>query len=211
MNNHGLIEVLWFWLGSPATTGDGLMSKIRRWYQGGPELDREIEKRFGDVIERALTGGLGDWENIPRGRLALVIVLDQLARNVHRGTPRAYAGDARARELALGLIEGGHWAEFNAEEQLFTLMPLVHAEDLALQDRAVELADRMVEQASSEELRAAWALGAARTRHYRDIVRRFGRFPHRNAILGRASTAQELAFLAAEAQAAGPLPAAQAG
>lgn len=212
MNESAIEDVLGFWFGAPAKRADELINKFRRWYQGGPELDREISTRFGDVIERALTGGLGDWGATRRGRLALVIVLDQFARNVHRGTPRAYAGDERALSLALEMLERGDLDGLGSEQRLFVTMPLVHAEYLAMQERSVELADRILAEEPSPELRAAWATGAARTRHYRDVIRRFGRFPHRNAILGRASSTAELAFLEEEAKAAPPLAsAAQAG
>lgn len=183
------------------------MQKIRRWYQGGPELDLEIDARFGELIESALNGGLRDWRETARGQLALVIVLDQLTRNVHRGTARAHAGDARALALSLEMIERGALAGFSSEEQLFAIMPLVHAEDLAMQERGVELAERLAAEAHTEDLRAAWAGGAQRTRYYRDIIRRFGRFPRRNAALGRVSTAEELEFIRAEDAGPGPLPA----
>lgn len=198
MNHRSSEEVLWFWLESPATTSHRLMQKIQRWYQGTPELDLEIDTRFGNLVERALDGGHEDWTDNPRGRLALIIVLDQFARNVHRGTKRAYAGDARALALALRMLEREETAAFELEAQLFAMMPLVHAEDLKMQDRAVELADQMVASATNDDLRAVWSTGATRTRYYRDIIRRFGRFPGRNIALGRTSTTQELAFLRGE-------------
>lgn len=206
MNEQAIEDVLGFWFGDAAKSADALMSKFRRWYQGGPELDLEISTRFGDIIERALTDGLGDWAATKRGRLALVIVLDQFARNVHRGRPRAYAGDVRALALALEMLERGDLEGLGSEERLFVTMPLVHAEYTAMQERAVELADRIAAEEPSADLKTAWSVGAARTRHYRDVVRRFGRFPHRNTILGRASSAAELAFLEEEAKAAPPLP-----
>jgi uncharacterized protein (DUF924 family) len=198
MTKHIRDEVLAFWLGTPATTADELLQKIRRWYQGTPQLDLEIDTRFGDVVEQALNDGLEGFPDDPRSRLALIIVLDQFARNLHRGTPRAYAGDARALALALQMLEGGDTAALPLEERLFALMPLVHTEDLEMQDRAVELSEQMVTAAPNDDLRSVWSTGAARTRHYRDIIQRFGRFPHRNAILGRKSSAEELAFLADE-------------
>jgi uncharacterized protein (DUF924 family) len=194
-------DILSFWLGTPAATAEELMHKIRRWYQGTPQLDLEIDARFGELVEQTLDGKLTGFGHEPRSRLALIIVLDQFARNLHRGTPRAYAGDARALELALGMLEQGQTAALPSEERLFAIMPLVHAENPKMQDRAVELAAQMVAEAPNDDLRTAWSGGAARTRHYRDIVRRFGRFPHRNAILGRPSTADELAFLEEEERA----------
>lgn len=181
------------------------MSKFRRWYQGGPELDREIDARFGGVLETALAGGLHDWTNALSGQLALVIVLDQFTRNSYRGTPRAYAGDSRALSLSLGMIERGALSSLDSEAQLFVMMPLIHAEDAAMQARAVELAERLVSTEPREELRAAWASGAQRARHYQSVIARFGRFPHRNAILGRRSTTEELTFLEGETTVKSPL------
>ena len=182
------------------------MNKFRRWYQGGPELDREIEMRFGDLVERAIEGELASWSEKPRGRLARVVLLDQLARNLHRGTARAYAGDQRALELALEMLDRNDVAAFTLEERLFVVMPLVHSEDLRIQERAVALAQQMIED-SPPELRPAWSLGAGRTAYYRDVVARFGRFPHRNVVLGRKSSTDELAFLEAEAVRPAPLAA----
>jgi uncharacterized protein (DUF924 family) len=209
MKSRAIEDVLGFWFEAPATTAEELTNKFRRWYQGGAQLDLEIETRFGDVLERALSGGSSDWAETPRGRLALVIVLDQFARNVHRGTPRAYEGDARALALALEMLERDDMNGFGSEERLFVSMPLVHAEYAAMQERAVELADGIVMSEPNLELRGPWSFGAARTRHYREIVRRFSRFPQRNAILGRASSEEELAFLEEESKAAPPIPAAK--
>jgi uncharacterized protein (DUF924 family) len=208
MSQVSIEDVLSFWLGAPATTGPRLMEKFRRWYQGGPALDLEIDTRFGGLVERALDGGLEHWAESRRGRLALVILLDQWTRNLYRGSPRTYAGDVRALELALRMLELGDLAALSEEEQLFAIMPLVHAEDLAMQDQGVVLAERIAGRASLPELEAAWAVGAARTRHYRSIIAQFGRFPHRNAVLGRRSTPEELAFLRAEEGAPSPLAAA---
>lgn len=204
MNNGLPQDILSFWLESPATTGPELMHKLQRWYVGSPALDREIDRRFGEVIERALEGGYEEWVDSPRGTLALIVVLDQLARNVHRGTARAHAGDARALKLALWLLKLPEVTAFNLEERLFAMMPLVHAEDPQMQDRAVELAEQIAAAAEDEDLRAVWSMGAGRTKHYREIIRRFGRFPHRNVALGRPSSAEELAFLQAAEVAPAP-------
>lgn len=191
MNDPRIPELLDFWLGTPARDDAALQAKIERWYQGSDALDHEIRTRFGDTIRRALAGELDGWLQQPRGRLALVIVLDQLARNIGRGTPQAYAGDARALELALAATH----EEPELEARLFMLMPLVHAEDRVLHAEAVARSAAMV-AAAPEGTRATWAYGHARTLHYRSVIERFGRFPARNEILGRASTAEELAWLA---------------
>lgn len=197
-------DVLSFWIGEPAADMPSLVNKFRRWYAGGDALDAEIRTRFGTLIIAALAGDLADWQATLRGKLALVIVLDQFTRNVFRGTPRAYAGDVAARELSLSILDSGMDWKLSLEEQLFVVMPLAHAENVELQARSVALADRMRDD-SPAHLREAWAIGAQRTRHYQSTIAQFGRFPHRNAILGRSSSAEELAFLEAEAKKPGPL------
>jgi uncharacterized protein (DUF924 family) len=199
-------DVLAFWFGDPAETAPQLLTKFRRWYDGGPELDRAIEARYGALVEAAIVGELDAWRASVSGRLALLLLLDQFPRNIFRGTPRAYAGDSAAIMLALDTVDGGVHRSYSLEERLFVLMPLVHAESIELLTRAVLLSDEMVSDAPAE-LREPWAFGAQRVRKYRGVIERFGRFPARNAILGRTSSAAELAFLAEEAQLGSPLPA----
>lgn len=197
-------DVLYFWFGTPVQQAAEQLEKFRRWYLGSAELDAEIQERFGALIEAALAGQLEHWRASWRGRLALILLLDQFTRNVFRGTPRAYSGDRAALALALEALDDGSWLAHSQEEQLFVMMPLVHAEDLTLQERAVELASGLLER-SPPALRDPWHRGYARTQHYRSVIARFGRFPQRNAILARESTSEELAFLAEEAQRPGPL------
>lgn len=198
-----------YWFGQPAREAAQLVAKFGRWYQGGAEVDREIQARFFNSVERALAGELTAWEADVQGQLALVLLLDQFTRNLFRDTPRAYAGDAKACQLALGLLASPSYLTLSLEQRLFCVMPLIHTESIELLDRAVKLAEDFV-PAAPEELRAPWRIGADRTAHYREVIRRFGRFPHRNVILGRASTPDERAFLAQEAAQASPLAAAAA-
>lgn len=196
-----------FWFEQPAGDPAQLVAKFGRWYQGGAHVDRAIHARFSRSVERALAGELTAWEPDLENRLALILLLDQFTRNLFRGTPRtprAYAGDEEARRLALDLIADLSYRTIPLEQGLFCVMPLVHTESLPLLERAVELAGDFVHEAPLQ-FRAPWRIGAERTAHYRDVIRRFGRFPHRNAILGRASTPDELAFLAQEATQAAPL------
>jgi uncharacterized protein (DUF924 family) len=198
-----------FWFEQPAREPAHLIAKFGRWYQGGAEVDREIHARFFSSVERALAGELTAWESDVRGQLALILLLDQFTRNLFRDTPRAYAGDARACQLALALLASPAYLSLPLEQRLFCIMPLIHTESIELLERAVGLAQDFVLEAPAE-LRAPWRVGAERSAHYRDIIRRFGRFPHRNAILGRASTPDERAFLADEAAQSAPLAAARA-
>lgn len=167
-------EVLAFWFADPA-----------RWWKKDPAFDAEVRAHFGALHEEIERGAHEDWLGTPRGALAYVIVLDQLSRNMFRGTPRMFASDARALAAAREALDRGHDAALAPAERSFLYMPFMHSEDLADQERCVEL------------FRAAGLPGQLRyAEQHRDIVRRFGRFPHRNEILGRASTDEERAFLA---------------
>lgn len=172
--------VLGFWFGDEPVARP-------QWFVKDPAFDAQIAERFGALIERALTGGrLGDG---PAERLAALVVLDQFTRNVFRDTPRAFAGDAAALELALGLCGNGDDLTLPVWQRAFAYLPFEHAESLALQDRAVAAFEAL----AREHPPVASMLDYAH--RHREVIRRFGRFPHRNAILGRDSTAQELAFL----------------
>lgn len=187
-------EVLGFWFGAGAADADAYGRQIRRWFMGGPALDAEIRARFGDLVERALAGELDGWTATPRGRLALILVLDQFTRSIYRDDPRTYAGDAKAQALAAEAYAQGVDRELGIEERHFLLMPFMHAEDLGLQERAIALVDAVAADAPSWR-RPLLAMAQEQARKYRDTIARFGRFPHRNRILGRANTADEEAFL----------------
>jgi len=188
-------SVLEFWFQRPAADATELAAKMKRWYQGGAELDTEIVARFRGEVEAAVAGGLEAWLDKPKGWLALILLLDQFTRNVFRGDPRTYAGDPRALALAHRALDEGWHAGLTVEERNFALMPLLHSEDLASQERAVAEMPRLVADAP-EPLRAIFGMGIEQTRKYRDIIQRFGRFPHRNRLLGRPSTPEEEEFAA---------------
>jgi uncharacterized protein (DUF924 family) len=188
--------VLEYWLGAPALDEPGLIAKIRRWFSGGKTVDDEIRARFGDLVPRALAGELDEWAETPRGRRALIIVIDQFTRNLARNTPAAYAGDAKALQLALEALDRNDHIGLGFEELLFLAMPLEHAESLALHDRNVALLEKFVRRAPRDWV-PIYERVLAHPRGYRDQIARFGRFPHRNAVLGRPSTPEEQAFLAA--------------
>ncbi|MCS6778300.1 MAG: DUF924 domain-containing protein [Geminicoccaceae bacterium] len=153
------------------------------WFRPDPAFDRLLAERFGDLVDRAAAGAFEEWLEHPEGALALVLLVDQLPRNVHRGTPRAFAYDAKAREVARAALARGHHLAVPARARLFFYLPLEHSEDLADQDRAVELCRPLGGEAFEYAVR------------HRAVIRRFGRFPHRNTILGRPNTAEEEAFL----------------
>ncbi|HUD29021.1 MAG TPA: DUF924 family protein [Novosphingobium sp.] len=156
------------------------------WFQGGERLDTLIRERFGALHRAAAMGEHDDWAGTPLGRLALVIVLDQFSRNIHRDDPRAFAQDARALELALAGIAGGEDERLTFSQRHFLYMPLMHSEDPEMQRRSIERFTALRDFAED-------VLAFARS--HGDEIARFGRFPHRNAALGRNSTDAEAAFV----------------
>lgn len=192
-NAESAEDVLEFWFGPP----DGPpLANAARWWAKDAEFDRKVKERFGSLLERGVRDELESWRTTPRGRLGLVVLFDQLSRNMFRGTARSFAQDARAREIAEQATSLGDSHTLRPMEAAFLLMPWMHAEDLVLQRRCIEgfrsLAGAVspgdpVHEALNGSLRFA-ELHAA-------IIERFGRFPHRNEILGRSSTDQEIEFL----------------
>lgn len=187
---------LWsFWLGPLDARGEADAEHSARWWKKDPAFDAELTKRFGDLHAEVDRGEHEGWRADPRGLVAYVIVLDQLSRNLFRGTARMFASDARALEAAkVGIAAGLHLTlPFAAAS--FLLMPTMHSEALADQEACVALFTALVE-ASPPELREQRKRQVAFAEAHRVIVARFGRFPHRNAALGRESTPEERAFLA---------------
>lgn len=180
-------EILEFWFGRPGTADYGSTRNV--WFRKDTAFDAAIRERFGAAIETALSGGFADWAS-PRGALARILLLDQFTRNAFRDTPRAFAGDALALRLADATIARGDDEKLIPVERWFLYMPFVHAESPPAQQRAVELFRRLRDLTGlADPLK--WA------ERHAAVIDRFGRFPHRNAILGRESTAEEIAFLAA--------------
>jgi uncharacterized protein (DUF924 family) len=158
-----------------------------RWFSKDEAFDRVCRERFLIVHEAAAAGDLNEWELTPQGALALCLLLDQFPRNMFRGTRRAWRTDPVALDVADRAIERGHDKAVEPDMRRFFYLPFMHSEELPDQERSVALAE-----AAGDAETVKWA------RHHRDIVARFGRFPHRNAILGRESTPEEAAFLAEE-------------
>ena len=171
--------------------------QMQWWFGGAPEVDRQISERFGDVLEQARRGELDSWAQTPRGRLALIVVLDQFSRNIYRGSPLSYAQDEKALELAVEGIEAGMDRELTRMERIFFWMPLGHSEDPALQERSVShQEEEMAEAPPHRKVEAEF--GVSQARGARDVIARFGRHPNRNEILGRTSTPEELEYLRTE-------------
>jgi len=164
------------------------------WFMGGPEVDKQIADQFSETLVQAKHGELESWAETPRGRLALIIVLDQFSRNLYRGTPEAYAQDSKAQSLVVSGLEAGIEATYSLAERYFFLLPTGHSEDLTLHDRGLPHVEKMVEQAP-EHLRQIHEIFVFQTRAHRDIISRFGRHPQRNEVLGRTSTPEETDYL----------------
>ena len=192
-------EVLSYWFPEGINNADPetLRRQGKRWMQGGPEVDKEITERFGKLLEQARRGELDHWADTPRGRLALVIVLDQFSRHIYRGSPLSYAQDEKALELALEGIDLGMDRELGAMERNFFWLPLGHSEDLALHERSVRHAEEEAANAPLH-LKALYEFGVSQAEAARSVIARFGRHPHRNEILGRTSTPEELEYLRTE-------------
>ena len=188
------LEVLDFWFGDGLERDWPSQDRKELWFGGGPAQDEAIRQRFGTSVDEALGGGLTDWETEPRTRLALIVLLDQLSRNVHRGQQRAFDGDARAQRLTRRSLAEGMDTTLTPAGCVFLYMPLMHAEHLDLQEECVLRFQRLLDS-STEALRDTLAGNLRFAVVHRDIVARFGRFPHRNAVLGRSTTHDEATFL----------------
>ncbi len=181
-------DVLRFWFGTPDPAGTCEFRPV--WFQRDVAFDTELRERFSGLYAQACAGELDHWVHEPGTALALIILLDQLSRNLHRNDPRTWAQDPHALRLCEQALAAGHDTALGPLQRTFLYMPLMHSEDIAHQERCVALFERI--EADSPGTVSG---GLKAARDHRDIVQRFGRFPHRNATLGRVSTAEELEFL----------------
>lgn len=190
-------QILSYWFGDADATPvrlDALKARLGLWFGESKETDAHISSTFAAHLEAAAAGQLDAWAETPRGSLALIVLFDQFSRNAYRGTPRAYALDQRALELTEAGLAAGFDKDFNVAHRIAFYLPVMHAEDRALQKRSLELYRRLLAECP-EELRPALLLvNDAADRHAR-IIERFGRYPHRNTSVGRATTPEEAAFL----------------
>lgn len=190
--------IIEFWLGDASSSAEELKRRSRVWFSADPKLDQEIELRFGTLLGNEAAEVYDSWQATPRGRLALIILFDQFPRNIHRGTADAYAYDEKALDLSQTGIDAGMDQSLEPLERMFFYMPLQHAESIKVQDKSVELFTRLAE-AVSPTLQETFLTIAQFAELHRDIIEQYGRFPHRNAVLGRENTAEEDEYLAGDA------------
>ena len=179
-------EVLAFWFGREDEPDYGEFREA--WFRKDPEFDQQVQERFGPLYERAAAGELDGWREEARSCLALVICLDQFPRNMFRGDGRTHATDDKALETARYALERALDRELPPFQRVFVYMPFMHSESVEDQRRSVELFGRLAEKPGAPDL-TSYAVG------HMEIVERFGRFPHRNVILGRETTPEEAEFL----------------
>jgi uncharacterized protein (DUF924 family) len=186
--------VLQFWFGSGSNALEIAKTQANLWWGKSPTTDADIRERFGALRERAITGELESWEQTSRGRLALIILVDQLSRNIFRDRPEAFTYDYAAQEWCLTGLDLGADEELQPIERVFFYLPLQHSESRVDQSRSVALLTVLVTQVpkAQHELFADYLEFAKK---HQVIIERFGRFPHRNRALGRTSTIEEVEFL----------------
>lgn len=191
-------EVWAWWFGPPSEAwSDAEITKRRMhvWFGGGPAVDAELSARFGATVRAALAGELESWLDHHVGRMALLLALDQFTRNLYRGTAEAFAGDPRARAVLARARAEGDLHSARPVERFFLALPLEHHEDRASQAEAVAMTRALADEMAHTEAKATFENIYDYAVRHQVVVERFGRFPHRNAVLGRESTAEEIAFL----------------
>ncbi|MGH8326511.1 MAG: DUF924 family protein, partial [Steroidobacteraceae bacterium] len=186
-----------FWFGRLPLKPEGAPARLALWFGTREEEERTdelVRSRFGDLVERAAAGGLAAWADSPRRRLSLILLLDQFPRHVHRGTERAFAMDREALALTLSGMQSAADGALTPVERIFFYMPLQHAELRDAQEESVAAYRRLLNEAP-DELKALFASSLESAELHRAIVARFGRFPHRNRVLGRSNSPEEEEYL----------------
>jgi uncharacterized protein (DUF924 family) len=196
-------DILFFWFGPRPYSAARVLQHSRIWFgepdspEITPQADELIRDRYAELTAAAERGELSAWESSPRRRLALILLLDQFSRNIYRGSARAYTQDLKALSLTLSGMQLGADATLDPVERLFFYMPLMHAESLDVQEESVAAFRRLIEEAPADLHRTFDSSLKYAIRH-RDVIQRFGRFPHRNRVLARETTPEELEWLADE-------------
>jgi uncharacterized protein (DUF924 family) len=192
--NQGVQRLLNYWFGDRSELYRYDPALLERWFGAGPSHDEAITAAFQPDLEQAIRGELDHWAETADGTLALIVLLDQCSRHIHRGGPKAYAQDAKAQLLTCQGMDRGLDQRLRPIERVFFYMPLMHAEDLELQDQGVKAYADLVHSVP-EAYRDPYRGFLEHAERHRDVILRFGRFPDSNAALGRRSTAEEEAYL----------------
>ncbi len=187
-------NVLGFWFGPDGSAAEIVGLKRTLWFGKSAANDQAVADQFASTLVAATAGQLNHWADTPRARLALLIVFDQFPHHIHRNQPQAFATDPQALALSLAALKAGDEQHLTPIERVFLTLPLEHAETNDMQDLSVSLYEKLAREAAIGE-RALFDGFLNYARQHRDVVARFGRFPHRNAILGRPSSDDELEFL----------------
>ena len=182
-------HILNFWFGDPNAPESGYGQQRRMWFLKDKELDQQIRKQFLGDYEQVRQGHYADWQDQPKTALALIILLDQFPRNMFRGSPRSFEADSQALQVAKAAIVQRYDQSLLPIERIFIYLPFGHSERLVDQNQAVALFEALVQEEPDLQSSLDYAY------QHRDVIARFGRFPHRNEILNRASTPEEQAFL----------------
>lgn len=205
MTTQAITDIIQFWHGPALENPEAAFDRRDWWYRGGAEVDDEIRARFGDLVDRARGGELSEWRDTSEGALALILLLDQFTRNLFRNTVDAYSGDTLAFEIMASAIRRNLDKSLHPVSRIWLYHPFHHSEDVTAQDTGITMLKALKRHGP-----APWRPYIQRsikgwTRH-RDIVARFGRFPHRNRVLGRSSSRKETAFLAKDGESFGQGP-----
>lgn len=192
--NETIDSVLTYWFGTHQTNADINNDRKSIWWGKSDQVDEEISTRFKDLATVVADGDLDHWRESAKGLLASIVCTDQFPRNMFRGTSKAFAWDSVALEFAKQLVGTGVDSELTLIQRVFAYLPFEHSEELEMQDQSLSLFNSLVEQAAADDKEMFFGFVGFAQRHY-DVIERFGRFPHRNEILGRVSTDEEIEFL----------------
>jgi uncharacterized protein (DUF924 family) len=205
MNTEAISEIIQFWHGPAQESAEAAAERRDWWYRGGEVVDDEIRARFGDLVDQARNGELSEWGQTSEGALALILLLDQFTRNLFRNTIEAYSGDELAFEVVVKAIRTNLDKSLHPVSRIWLYHPFHHSEEVVAQDTGITLLKALKRQGP-----APWRPYIQRSikgwTGHRDIVARFGRFPHRNHVLGRPSSRKEVTYLSKEGKSFGQGP-----
>lgn len=187
-------SILDYWFGAQGSAAEVAQRQSQLWFGKQPEKDLDISERFTPTLNAAIAGALDSWAGSPRGLLALVIVLDQFPHHIHRNRPQAFAQDVKSLALCMAALASGEDKQLTPIERVFLYLPLEHAESLAMQDLSVVQYQQLASTAMESD-RVLFENFLDYAHKHREVVLKYGRFPHRNDILGRPSSPAEIAFL----------------